>query len=89
MFLIEVFKEKPRKHVAFCFGRMNPPTLGHARLMNTVARAAQSSDYFIFVSPTEGEKKNPLSYFEKIEIIKLSSNRMGRIEDVNNKIYEL
>jgi hypothetical protein len=69
MLLTEVYTPKKAKRAVFCFGRMNPPTLGHARLMNTVARAAQSSDYFIFVSPTEGDKKNPLSYFEKIDFI--------------------
>jgi hypothetical protein len=69
MLLTEVYTPKQAKRAVFCFGRMNPPTLGHARLMNTVARAANGGDYFIFVSPTEGDKKNPLTYFEKINFI--------------------
>ena len=70
MFLIEVFKEKPRKHVAFCFGRMNPPTIGHARLLNTTARASAGGDYYIFLSHTQDSKKNPLDYNTKIDFVK-------------------
>jgi hypothetical protein len=70
MFLIEVFKEKPRKPVAFCFGRMNPPTIGHARLLNTTARASNGGDYYIFLSHTQDSKKNPLDYNTKIDFVK-------------------
>ena len=70
MFLIEVFKEKPRKHVAFCFGRMNPPTIGHARLLNTTARASMGGDYWIFLSHTQDSKKNPLDYNTKVDFVK-------------------
>ena len=70
MFLIEVFKEKSRKPVAFCFGRMNPPTIGHARLLNTTARASAGGDYYIFLSHTQDSKKNPLDYNTKIDFVK-------------------
>jgi hypothetical protein len=70
MFLIEVFKEKSRKHVAFCFGRMNPPTIGHARLLNTTARASAGGDYYIFLSHTQDSKKNPLDYNTKVDFVK-------------------
>ena len=71
MFLIEVFKEKPRKPVAFCFGRMNPPTIGHARLLNTTARASAGGDYYIFLSHTQDSKKNPLDYNTKVDFVKI------------------
>ena len=70
MFLIEVFKEKSRKSVAFCFGRMNPPTIGHARLLNTTARASAGGDYYIFLSHTQDSKKNPLDYNIKVDFVK-------------------
>jgi hypothetical protein len=70
MYLIEVFKEKSRKSVAFCFGRMNPPTIGHARLLNTTARASAGGDYYIFLSHTQDSKKNPLDYNTKIDFVK-------------------
>jgi len=70
MFLIEVFKQRPHKHVAFCFGRMNPPTIGHARLMNATARASMGGDYYIFLSHTQDSKKNPLDYNTKVDFVK-------------------
>ena len=70
MFLTEVFKEKSRKPVAFCFGRMNPPTIGHARLINTTARASMGGDYWIFLSHTQDPKKNPLDYQTKVDFVK-------------------
>ena len=69
MLLLELFESSTPKHAAFCFGRMNPPTLGHGQLINTVAKAARGGDYFIFVSQTQDKKKNPLDYATKIKFI--------------------
>lgn len=60
--------EEPEKHVAFCFGRMNPPTIGHAEVFKTLASIG--GDYYIFVSQSQDKKENPLSYSEKIAFIK-------------------
>ena len=57
------------KHLAFCFGRMNPPTIGHKQLLDTVARVG--GDYKIFVSQTQDKKKNPLDYQTKIKFMKM------------------
>ena len=73
MLLTEIYETKKSKHVAFCFGRMNPPTIGHARLMNTTARAGNGGDYYIFLSHTQKTKKDstdPLDYNTKVEFVK-------------------
>ena len=70
MFLTELFEQQTNKHAAFCFGRMNPPTVGHAQLIDTVAKASQGGDYFVFVSQTQDSKKNPLDYATKVKFIK-------------------
>jgi hypothetical protein len=67
MKLHELF-EAGDKHIAFCFGRMNPPTIGHEQLLNTVAGVG--GDYKIFVSQTQDKKKNPLDYSTKIGFMK-------------------
>ncbi len=67
MNLRELF-EDTEKHVSFCFGRMNPPTIGHAEVFKTLA--SLGGDYFIFVSQSQDKKENPLSYSEKINFIK-------------------
>jgi hypothetical protein len=70
MLLTEIYESKQSKHVAFCFGRMNPPTIGHARLLNTTARASMGGDYYIFLSHTQDSKKNPLDYNTKVDFVK-------------------
>ena len=70
MFLTEIYQPKKSKHVAFCFGRMNPPTIGHARLLNTTSRASNGGDYYIFLSHTQDSKKNPLDYNTKVDFVK-------------------
>jgi hypothetical protein len=67
MKLRELF-EASDKHVTFCFGRMNPPTIGHKQLLDTVAKVG--GDYKIFLSQTQDKKKNPLDYSTKIKFAK-------------------
>lgn len=57
------------KHVAFSFGRMNPPTIGHKQLLDTLASV--SNDYQIFLSQSQDKKKNPLDYATKIKFVKV------------------
>lgn len=53
------------KHVSWAFGRMNPPTLGHQHLVDTVAKNANGGDYWIFLSHSQDPKQNPLPHAEK------------------------
>ena len=70
MFIYELFEAPEVKHASFCFGRMNPPTIGHKQLIDTVAKSAQGGDYFIFASHSQDAKKNPLDPQTKIAFIK-------------------
>lgn len=70
MLLTDLFEAIDKRHAAFCFGRMNPPTIGHGQLINTVAKSAAGGDYFIFTSQSQDAKKNPLDYATKIKFIK-------------------
>lgn len=70
MFISDLFEEANSKHASFCFGRMNPPTIGHGQLLDTVAKNANGGDYFIFASQTQDPKKNPLDFATKIKFIK-------------------
>ena len=51
------------KTVAFVFGRFNPPTIGHGKLLDALKATAQRerADYYIFTSHSQDTKKNPLS----------------------------
>lgn len=55
------------REVYFTFGRMNPPTIGHGKVMDALAKKSGKADYKVFVSQSQDAKKNPLSYSDKIK----------------------
>ena len=61
--------EARRKSLAFTFGRFNPPTIGHEKLINKVA-SVRADDYRIYLSRSEDPKKNPLSPRQKLAYMK-------------------
>ena len=56
----------------FSFGRMNPPTVGHGKLIAKVVSVAkkEKATAMIFPSKTEDSKKNPLSFKMKVKVLK-------------------
>ena len=58
--------------ISVTFGRFNPPTIGHQRLIDKVASQAKASggDYRIYPSRSQDEKKNPLDPGTKINFMK-------------------
>ena len=57
--------------VVFTFGRFNPPTIGHEKLITAVANQAGRDDYLIFPSHSQDKKKNPLDSKTKSDFMKL------------------
>ena len=73
MLLKELFlKEDNRSVAVFAFGRFNPPTIGHQKLLNKVQTLAQKFDGkgYIFLSHKQNNKTDPLSFTEKQDYIK-------------------
>jgi hypothetical protein len=60
------------KTVVFTFGRMNPPTNGHGKLITKVKRLAQTSraDHLIVSSHSQDKNKNPLDTKTKVKHLK-------------------
>ena len=56
------------KSVAFTFGRFNPPTIGHEKLMDKTRRA--NKNYRVYASQSQDSKKNPLNFKSKVAIMK-------------------
>jgi hypothetical protein len=56
-----------QREVYFTFGRMNPPTIGHGKVMDVLASKSGKVDYKVYVSQTQDKKKNPLSYNDKVK----------------------
>lgn len=64
-----VLTEAAEKHAVLAFGRMNPPTTGHAKLVDKVHEVAQAHDahHEVVLSHSEDAKKNPLSQAQKVK----------------------
>jgi len=62
--LIRQLIEQDGKTATFAFGRMNPPTIGHSKLVDVVKN--QPGDPFLFLSHTQKPKTDPLSFAEKV-----------------------
>ena len=62
------FMEAREKTAVFTFGRFNPPTTGHEKLIEKVASIAlkNNADFFIYPSHTESPKKDPLPHVKKV-----------------------
>jgi len=66
MKLRELF-EAPATAV-MAFGRMNPPTIGHAKLVDAIK--SQPGDPFIFLSQSQKPKTDPLAFEDKLRYAK-------------------
>jgi len=60
--------------ISITFGRFNPPTIGHEKLLDKVSREAKSNggEYRIYPSRSEDPKKNPLDAGTKIKYMRLA-----------------
>ena len=68
--MINSFKQyivEEEKTLYFTFGRMNPPTIGHGKLLDVLASKAGKNPYRVYLSQTVNAKKNPLNYVEKLK----------------------
>ena len=71
--------EAPGKgEVVFTFGRFNPPTTGHEKLINKVKSVAGSNDYKIFPSYTQNQNKDPLPHSLKIAYMRKMFSKHAR-----------
>jgi len=78
---IDSLKTEAVNTIAFAFGRFNPPTIGHLKLMDKVK--SQSNNYKIYLSRSEDPKKNPLSPREKLSFMKKIFPQHARNIEIN------
>ena len=82
--MVSLIKEaKQNESVAFAFGRFNPPTSGHEKLVNLVLSTAakKHADALIFTSKTQEPAKNPLEFKDKIKYLKKLFPKVNVIDD--------
>ena len=61
---------KTKGTLTLAFGRFNPPTVGHQKLMDKVAASSDDNDYMIIPSRSEDKKKNPLGVDRKAAMMR-------------------
>jgi hypothetical protein len=96
----QFFKEQTGKTAVIAFGRYNPPTIGHQKLIDKLKEVTQSNnaDGFLVPSHTQNNKKDPLSFEEKkkvlsymvpppIEILDSGKTLITVLQDLQNKGY--
>lgn len=66
------------KEVVFTFGRFNPPTNGHEKLINKVASLAKGNNYRVYASQSQDPKKNPLDFSTKVKVMRKMFPKHGR-----------
>ena len=74
MYLRELFlKEDDRSTAVFAFGRFNPPTIGHQKLLDKVISMAKqvNGKGYVFLSQKQNNRTDPLTFKEKQDYLKM------------------
>ena len=75
----------------FTFGRMNPPTTGHEKLVNKVRAVARvhKGDPLIYLSHTQNKNKDPIDYDDKVKFAKKAFGNIVKMSRANTIIKVL
>ena len=79
--------EKTKGTLTIAFGRFNPPTTGHEKLLDTVASSSDKDDYMIVPSRSQDKKKNPLDADTKVSVMQkmFPKHKNKIVNDANNR----
>ena len=79
--------EKTKGTLTIAFGRFNPPTTGHEKLLDKVASSSDDSDYIIVPSRSQDPKKNPLDPDTKVSVMQkmFPKHKNNIVNDKNNR----
>ena len=74
------------KKATITFGRMNPPTVGHEKLVNKVIAVARTkrSEPRVYLSHTQNPKKDPLKYSQKIKNARAAFGNVVKQSNIKN-----
>jgi len=87
--MINSFKQyivEDTKTLYFTFGRMNPPTVGHEKLLEVLSSKSGNNPYRIYLSQTIDKKKNPLPYNDKVKYARKMMPKHARYIMLNKDV---
>ena len=86
--------EAKDKGAVFTFGRFNPPTTGHAKLVDKLKKETRGGyEPLLFTSHSNDRQKNPLSHKDKIKYLRRFFGRIvvdanaRTVFDIANELY--
>ena len=82
--LTRFISEAKNKPAVFSFGRFNPPTTGHAKLVDRLSRIAKQvkGDPMLFTSHSVDKKKNPLTHKQCVWYLRKFFGKKVKVPDV-------
>ena len=85
-----VNEAKKEKGVVFTFGRFNPPTIGHEKLVDKLNKASKGG-YHVMLFPTHSvdARKNPLTHKVKIKFLKKFFKKVKVIDTPARTIFDI
>lgn len=99
--MINSFKNylvEEERTVYFTFGRMNPPTIGHEKLMNALSSKSGKNPYRIYISQSQDLKKNPLQFVDKVKAARkmfprharqiMADKKLRNALEISSKLYD-
>jgi len=83
--------EAKQLNVAFAFGRFNPPTIGHEKLVEKLLKVASSTKSvpMLYFSHSQDKSKNPLSYINKAKYLRKAFGKLVTPSNSRNVIQIL
>ena len=86
-------REAREKVAVFTFGRFNPPTTGHEKLIEKLASVAKqnSANYFVYPSHSQNPKKDPLPHAKKIAYMRamFPKHKRNIIASKQRNVFEI
>ena len=90
--MINSFKNylvEEEKTLYFVWGRMNPPTAGHEKLLDFLKSKAGNNPFRIYLTQTEDNKKNPIPYAQKVKFARKGFPQYARQIMMDRKLKTL
>ena len=87
----QLLSEAKAQHAVLTFGRFQPPTVGHEKLVGVLAATAKrkGGTPFLFPSRTNDKKKNPLTPKAKVKFLKRVFPQVTVVDDAGSRtIFE-
>ena len=83
--------EAKQFNVAFAFGRFNPPTIGHEKLVEKLLKVASGTKSvpMLYFSHSQDKSKNPLSYINKAKYLRKAFGKLVTPSNSRNVIQIL